>query len=115
MTRDDSVLYTGASSASFGVTKQQQALADKRKEQREKKAEKRIALSPAADVIKAEIQKEITALIYGPYVDEDSMSDEQFRTERRARKLAVASLLSIQNRLNATMREINDPRSTPNT
>lgn len=96
MSRDDSSLYTGVSS---------QSVAKQRTEKAEEKAEKRIKLTPAGDIVAAEFKKEIDALIYGPYKDEDAMSDEQFRAERKGRRLAVASLVGIQNRLKNLLRE----------
>jgi hypothetical protein len=108
MSRNDSSLYSGISSASFETTKQQELRAERAKARVEAKRGNQTAIAPAAELIKTELQKEVTTLIYGPYTDEDNMSDEQFRTERRARKLAVASLLAIQTRLNNLLR--NEPR-----
>lgn len=105
MSRDDGGLYSGASSASFGITEAQEARAQANKKRLEQKEAKRGVLKPAAELIQVEFQKEITKLIYGPYPDEDTMSDAQFRTERKARKLAVASLLAIQARMNNVLRE----------
>jgi len=90
-------------SASFASRKTQE-LNKAREDQRQEKREKRLKLTPAGDIVAAQFKKEVDLLIYSPYPDEDKMSDEQFRTERRARRLAVASLLAIQNRINILLK-----------
>jgi hypothetical protein len=61
--RNDSLLYTGASSASFGSSKQQAI----RKEISEEKIEKRVKLSPASELVMQELDKEIAALSVTDY------------------------------------------------
>lgn len=58
MARDDSGLYSGASSASFGQTKVQPI----RREKKEEKLEKRVALSPASELVMQELDREIAEL-----------------------------------------------------
>jgi hypothetical protein len=58
MSRNDGGLYTGASSASFGSSKEQVI----RKEKSDEKAEKRIKLTPASELVMQEIDKEIAVL-----------------------------------------------------
>jgi len=99
MTRDDGSLYSGITS----VTQNRQ---EKRaKERKDAKQDKRLQLAPFAEIVAAELQKEVKKLMYGPYIDEEKMSDEQFRTERRARRLAVESIFSVQSRLNNLLRQ----------
>jgi len=95
MTRNHSLLYTAASSASFPKKK---AVAEEEKQKREQ-------LLPAGEIVRDTIQKQVTKLMYGPYVDEEKMSDVQFRVERRARKLAVASLIEVQIELSNILRD----------
>jgi hypothetical protein len=102
--RNDGGLYTGATSQSFR-SERAQTVAEKRLEQVKAKREQRNTMSPAAEIVKAEFAKELKQLIYGPYDNEDQMSDEQFRVERRARRLTVESVQSIQTRLMNVMRE----------
>lgn len=100
MTRDDSILNTGATSASF-APREQKLRTDKREEQHEK----RLKLLPAGELINAEFEKQINTLLYSPFPDEDKMTDAQFRVERKGRRLAIKSLLMIQNRLAIILRE----------
>lgn len=110
MSRDDSGLYTGASSASFGTTHEDPT----RKAIREQKKEIRGQFKPAAEIVFAEIQKEIHELIHGTYEGEDTMSDEQFRTERRARRVAVERLTALNNRFSNLLREPRRPKQEAN-
>lgn len=109
MSRDDSALYTGISSATY--TKSVKAKAEKR----ETKQELRRQLMPVGQLVQSELQKEIDKLIYGPYDDEDNMNDLKFRVERRARRLAVERLLSVQVRLANIMREQSPTKPTEET
>ncbi len=102
--RNDSTLYTGANSSSFR-SERANAVATKRSEQLLAKQSQSRKLAPAAELIKTEFAKELKLLMYGPYDNEDNMSDEQFRAERRARRLTVESLLSIQTRVLNMVRE----------
>lgn len=100
--RDDSALYTGASSASLSPTKEQPL----RKAQREDKIEKRSALAPFADIVATEIQKEIEKLRNIDYVEVESMIDDaQFRAEMMARKKTIEKLQGVQMRLNNILRQ----------
>lgn len=108
--RDDSILYTGTSSRSFAQVKEQK----QRTQRREQNNEKRIKLSPVGQILQEEFKKEVHLLIYSPYENEDQMSDEQFRTERRARRIAVEALTKINNRLNTALRTKDPKTETPN-
>lgn len=63
MARDDSSLYSGASSASFGQAKVQPI----RREKKEQKLEKRVALSPASELVMQELDKEIAKYMVKDY------------------------------------------------
>lgn len=102
MTRNDSFLNTGMSSASFAKTK------EKMTEKQETRNAKRILLEPAGEILMAQFKNEIHQIINSPYEDEEKMSDEQFRAERRARRLTVQSLLTIQRRVAIIMRKPQD-------
>ena len=100
--RSDSVLNTGASSASFGSVKEQQIRIDKREE----KIEKRAAPTPAGEVVKAEIQKDIDQISNIDYLEVESMlTDEHFRAEMMARKKTKEYLVNLRNRLDNLLRD----------
>lgn len=95
MSRNDSTLYTGSSSASFGSKEQ-----PVRTEKREEKHEKRLKLAPAGEVVKAEFQKEIDKLRNIDFLNiEEMLTDEHFKAEMMARKKTIEKLQAIQNRL----------------
>lgn len=98
MSRNDNLLATGVTSAS--IAREQQ-----RTEKRQQRTEQRNKLLPAGEVVNEELQKQIDLLIYGVYPNEDALTDEQFRIERRARRIAVTKLKEIQVRLNRMLRE----------
>lgn len=102
MSRDEGDLYSGLSSRS--------RVRAVKAEKREVKAENRLKLLPAGEIVTAQFAKEVKALMYGPYTNEEAMTDAQFRAERRGRRLAVASLLAIQRRLEIILRE---PKGKP--
>ena len=101
MSRDDSSLYSGASSASFSSTKEQQVVKAKREETRAKRQE----LKPSGQIVVDEIKKELDELIFAPYLGEDLMTDEQFRIERRARRLSVERIEAFRNRIINILRD----------
>lgn len=102
MARDDSILYSGASSASFGHSKQQPI----RKSKSDEKREKRSRLQPAATVVFEEIEKEKQAVMYLQNIDIESVTDEKmFMVEVMARKKYVEYLQRLQNKLDNILRE----------
>lgn len=102
MSRDDSLLYSGSSSASFGSTKQQQV----REIKSEQKKEQRTKLQPAAEVVFAEIEKEKQASMYLPNIDVERAADEKaFMIEAMARKKYTEYLTRLQNKLDNILRE----------
>lgn len=103
--RNDAVLYTGATSASFASAKDRE-LTKKKKEAKEEKIEKRIKLSPVSEIVNAEIQKEIEKMRNIDYLNIESMiTDEHFRSEMMARKKTIEKLTDVQLRLNNILRE----------
>jgi hypothetical protein len=101
--RNDSSLYSGMTSESAARARAA------RKETSENKREKRKVLLPYEEFIISEINKEIHDLIYTPYEGEDLMSDMQFRSERRARRLAVEHLTKVRRRMTNIMRVPPEP------
>lgn len=100
--RSDSILNTGSSSASFGSVREQQVRAEKREE----KIEKRAALLPAGEIVKAEIQKEIDEISNINYLEIESMlTDEHFKSELMARKKLVEKLVALRNRFDNLLRD----------
>lgn len=102
MGRDDSLLNTGASSASFGSVKEQQLRTDRR----EKSVETRAALLPAGEIVKAELQREIDKARNIDYLQVDQMlTDENFRAELMARKKYLQCLIALQGRFSTLLRD----------
>jgi hypothetical protein len=105
MSRDDSILNTGSSSASFGTTQEQKIRVDKR----EQKIEKRAGLLPAGEIVRAEIQKEIDEVRSIDYLNIESMlTDEHFKSEMMARKKFLEKLIALQNRFDNILRSHDD-------
>jgi hypothetical protein len=98
--RDDSILYSGASSASFAKPLTEEAIAKK-----EEAYKKHKELKPAGEIVVSEIDRELTLLKFGVYPDEDKMTDELFRVERRARRLAHERLTTFKTHLLNVLRE----------
>lgn len=98
MTRDDSLLYTGATSAS----NREQVI----REKRDKSIEKRANLLPAGEIVKAELQKEIDAVRNIEYLDIESMlTDEHFKSELMARKKFLERLIALKNKFDNLLRD----------
>jgi len=104
MSRDDSILSTGSSSASFGTVQEQKV----RVEKREEKIEKRAALLPSGEVVRAELQKDIDELsnINFAHVKElvasgipNALEIDMLSTDK-----TIAKLKSIQARLDNILR-----------
>lgn len=100
--RDDSLLYSGSSSVSFGVTHEQA----KRTEKSEEKKENRGKLKPSADIVFSEIQREMQDVMSVINIGVEYANDERlFMTEVMARKRYVEYLKRLQNKLNNILRE----------
>lgn len=106
MTRDDSVLYSGASSASFSSVKEQKVLTTRK----DKKEEQRNQLKPSADVTFQVIDKEIDSVLRVDAIDISSAKDERlFMIEMMARQKYVEYLHKLKARLTIVLRE---PKTT---
>lgn len=106
MTRDDSILNTGATSASFGSTQEQKLQAKKRMEMRDEKVELRAKLKPAGEIVRAEIQKDIDEAQKIDYLNiEEILSDEHLKSELMARKRYMQKLIELRNRFDNLLRE----------
>jgi hypothetical protein len=102
MSRDDSLLYSGATSASFTSSKTNKVLA----EVKESKRENRIKLSPVSELVMGEFDKEIEKLQNIDYVNiEQMMLDEHFKAEMMARKKTIEKLREIKGRLQNILRK----------
>lgn len=108
MTRNDNILYSGSSSASFGTTQQQKVEAS-RNEQRDQKIEARAKLKPAGEIVMAEIQKEIAELsdIKFAHVKELVASGipNALEIDMLSNEKTIERLKDIQNRLSNILRE----------
>jgi hypothetical protein len=102
MSRDDSILYAGSSSASFGSPKEQQIRTDIRENKREKRAK----LQPAAEVVFAEIKSEMDSVMFIQNIAVEEATDERmFMIEVMARKKYVTYLKNLQNKLDIILRD----------
>lgn len=100
--RDDSILYSGASSASFSSNKEQPV----RKEKREEKEAKRGQLKPAADIVFAEIKSEMDSVMFVKNIDISNAKDEKmFMIEMMARQKYVEYLHQLRTKLDIILRE----------
>lgn len=102
--RDDNILYTGASSASFGTTKEAQIVATKRKEVAEEKEGKRHLLKPSGELVKGEFDKQI-ALLRDRRTIDLKQTPEDIKIELVARERAEQMILGVQNVVLNIMRE----------
>ena len=102
MSRDDSILYGGSSSASFGTThavKQRETI-------KKDKQERRAKLKPAAEVVFAEIEAEKESVMFVTNIQVEQATDEKlFMIEVMARKKYVEYLTKLQNKLQTILRE----------
>jgi hypothetical protein len=100
MSRDDSILYPGSSSASFSKESKQ------RKDIKEEKQDKRGKLKPAAEVVFKEIESEMNSVMYVTNIAVENAKDERlFMIEVMARKKYVEYLKRLQNKLDNILRE----------
>lgn len=89
MSRDDTMLYSGSTSASFTTVKEQPSL----KKRRDVAYEKKQVLKPSADIIFQEIEAEKKAAMYIKNIDISSSPDEKmFMIEMMARQKYVEYL-----------------------
>lgn len=107
MSRDDSALYSGVSSASFGSTREQQVLKDKK----ETSSENRARLKPHAEIVMAEIQKEIDDLKTMEIVDVKAIISNTVDPDKTlsiilfGREEARERLVSVKARLSNILRD----------
>jgi len=98
---NDNVLNTGTTSSTFAPKPTRSVT-----ERKEADAEKRAKLLPAADVVFAEIEKQITQMSTVEFMNlEEMLNDEHFRAELMARKKYVEYLKKLQIKMNNILRE----------
>jgi hypothetical protein len=109
--KDQSHMYSGLTSVSPTSKNKSKAAAAARDERIRKKQEAKHKLKGEIDVtvLAIEFKKEVDKLLYAPYTvdgrSEEQLNDHEFRIERRARRIAIKSLFSIQKRVANTLRE----------
>lgn len=100
MSKDDSFLYTGITSASSDKAP------TPREVQREEKESARIKLKPAAEVVLAELAKERERVIdLRSIVLDRTTSEGEINTELLARKLYLNYLNSLEAKVNNILKE----------
>lgn len=101
MSRDDSMLYAGSSSAAFTHKEQ-----DVVKNRRDKKHEKKQQLQPVAEFIFQEIENEKKSVMYIKNIDITNVQDEKmFMVEMMARRKYVDYLDQLKLKLTIILRE----------
>jgi hypothetical protein len=96
MARDDSLLYTGATSASFKSRKE---------DIHQEKIEKKGAITPAAKVVLDFIEQEkVNVCDIRSLVLDRTTDEEDIKAELLARKLYTAYLSELQNKLKIILR-----------
>lgn len=100
MRRDDSVLYTGVTSASS------RAVAAKRAESQQEKQEKRGKLLPVAELINKTIQKELDMVcdVKG-FVLGTEVPEENIKADLLARKMNYEFIVRFHSTINNLLRE----------
>lgn len=105
--RDDSLLNTGASSASFGTTRESQRVSEKRQEQSRAKHEQRLKLKPAGEIVQVELAKEFVVLDSLSTINV-GVSGEELKAEMMGRAIAKTRLEAFQTRILNILREKDD-------
>lgn len=98
--RDDSVLNTGASSASFGSTKAQKVLEAKKQDRSRDTKEVKNTIKPSVKPISEIVQKEIDGMWdIRTFTEKHMESEISIRDEIRARQIAEVKLASIKSQI----------------
>lgn len=106
MSRDDSLLYTGSSSASFGSSKSKQ-LEEEREAKTEAKRELRHKLKPAAEVVNETIAGEkrlLTEKLMRLPIDMKT-TDKEVKSTLLALQMNLAFIDRFHNKVNNILRE----------
>jgi len=97
MARDDSILYSGASSASFKDEKKQEKASER--------SEVRLKLLPAKEIIDEEFKSTYDQLANIEFADLDAqMSQDNFKAVMLGRKYAIKHLRQLKTRLDNKLR-----------
>lgn len=107
LNRDDSILYSGASSAAFASPKSEE-VAKKREETAQEKHESKLKITPVAELIEGFIQDQLDEVQNIDFLNiEQMLTDENFRAEMMARKKYVQYLKELKNKMANILRERN--------
>lgn len=105
MSRDDSVLYSGATSASFKSPKAQE-VEDKQKQAQEERKEKKLKLKPAAEPVLELIEKHKKKVkSIEEFAIEDMITEEHFKSEVMARKKFYQFLLQFEQEIKIALKD----------
>ncbi len=105
MARNDSILNTGMTSASFASPKEKE-LKQKRKEEQEEKQRKKLTLQPSADIVLDLITKHRDKVkSIEEFEVEQMVSDEHFKSEVMARKKFVQFLNLFEQEIKIALKE----------
>lgn len=105
MTRDDSLLYTGASSASFTTPKSEE-IKDKRDLKKQERKDAQHKLKPSAEVVLGLIERHKDKVkSIEEFAVEDMVSDEHFKSEVMARKKFYQFLMQFEQEIKIALKE----------
>lgn len=106
MSRDDGVLYSGATSASFGSVKYTQ-IKEKRDTDKQQRLDTKHKMKPAAEPVLALIDKWRNKFKYiGEFEDAAFVSDETFKSEVMARKKFYQFLGQFEQEIKIALKEV---------
>ena len=106
MSRDNSSLYTGSTSASFGSTKESQISENNKRLLKDRREEAKNVLKPSAEIIFSDIDTEIKMVTSIQNIDMSNVPDERlFMAEMMARQRYIFYLKQLKTRLSITLRE----------
>ena len=110
MSRDDTVLYTGTTSASFTSPKAEE-VKDKQRTTRDARKERSHKLKPAAEPVLALVQKyKDKVMLITEFSVETMVTDEHFKAEIMARKKFYQFLLQFESDIKVALKEYPDER-----
>lgn len=106
--RDDSMLYSGATSASFSSPKAEELKA-KQAEAKQGRLDVHQKLKPAAEVVLGLIDKHRNKFKYiGEFEDASFLSDETFRAEMMARKKFYGFLNQFEQEIKIALKDVSE-------
>lgn len=106
MSRNDSILFSGANSASFASPREQQ-VKDKQSQAKQKRLEIKQTLKPAAEPVLALIEKHKKAAMHVLAVAQaDNISDKEAGEMLRSQRKIYAFILQFEQEVKVALKEV---------